>query len=83
MAFDIAQFTDVAEFKAKVDRAIDQAKASPLAPGFSEILMPGERGFREEERRAREGVPIHPKVWADVVALGAARGVDVEVAAGL
>jgi LDH2 family malate/lactate/ureidoglycolate dehydrogenase len=78
MAFDIAQFTSVEEFKAKVDRAIDQAKSSPLAPGFSEIQMPGERGWREEERRRREGIPIHEKVWNDVVALAAERGVDAE-----
>lgn len=76
MAFDIAQFTDVEEFKAKVDRAIDQAKAARLAPGFTEILMPGERGFRGEERRARDGMLIHDRVWKDVVGLALARGVD-------
>lgn len=76
MAFDIAQFTDLEEFKAKVDRAIDQTKASPLAPGFTEILMPGERGYREEERRRREGIPIDDKVWRDVVELARDRGVD-------
>jgi len=78
MAFDIAQFTDLDEFKAKVDRAIDQAKASPLAPGFTEILMPGERGYREEERRRREGIPIDDKVWLDVTELSKERGVDIE-----
>lgn len=78
MAFDIAQFAPVDEFKAKVDRAIDQAKACPLAPGFTEILMPGERGFREEVRRRREGVPIDDKVWREVVALARARGVPAE-----
>jgi LDH2 family malate/lactate/ureidoglycolate dehydrogenase len=78
MAFDIAQFTDVDVFKAKVDRAIEQAKSSPLAPGFREILMPGERGFREAERRRREGIPVESKVWNDVLAIAAARGVDAE-----
>jgi LDH2 family malate/lactate/ureidoglycolate dehydrogenase len=77
-AFDIAQFTDVEEFKAKVDRAIDQAKASPPAEGFTEILMPGERGYREEKRRSNEGVPIPPKVWRDVVELARERDVDAE-----
>ena len=76
MAFDIGQFTPVYEFKAKVDRAIDQAKACPLAPGFTEILMPGERGYREEERRRREGIPIDKKVWRAVMALARTRGVD-------
>ena len=78
MAFDIAQFTDVDEFKAKVDRAIDQAKSVPLEEGFDEILMPGERGFREEERRSKDGIPIHSKVWRDVVKLARVRGVDAE-----
>jgi LDH2 family malate/lactate/ureidoglycolate dehydrogenase len=78
MAFDIAQFTDVDEFKAKADRAIDQAKSARLASGFSEILMPGERGYREEERRTREGIPIYGKVWKEVVELSKARGVDAE-----
>ncbi|MGZ5374236.1 MAG: Ldh family oxidoreductase [Aeromicrobium sp.] len=86
MAIDIDQFTPISEFKSTVDRAIDQAKSSPLAPGFSEILMPGERGFREEERRRAAGIPIHPKVWREVLALAQERGVDgsaiVESAAG-
>lgn len=78
IAFDIAQFTDVGQFKDKVDRAIDQAKAARLADGFAEVLMPGERGFREEERRARAGVPINDKVWHEVIALARERGVDAE-----
>lgn len=78
MAFDIAQFTDIGEFKAKVDRAIDQAKSVPLEHGVAEILMPGERGFREEKRRRSEGIPIHRKVWRDVKALAKERGFDAE-----
>lgn len=82
MAFDIESFTPADEFKAKVDRAIRQAKSSRLAPGFTEILMPGERGYREEERRTREGIAIPEKVWADVRRLAAGRGVDAEYVVG-
>jgi LDH2 family malate/lactate/ureidoglycolate dehydrogenase len=78
IALHVDHFTPLQEFKAKIDRAIDQAKSSPLAPGFSEILMPGERGYREEERRRLEGIPILPKVWSGVVAECEARGLDVE-----
>jgi LDH2 family malate/lactate/ureidoglycolate dehydrogenase len=78
MAFDIAQFTDLQAFRDKVSRAIDQAKNAPLAPGFTEILMPGERGFREEERRKREGIPISAKVWKEFTSLARERGVDVQ-----
>jgi LDH2 family malate/lactate/ureidoglycolate dehydrogenase len=82
MAMHIDDFTPVGEFKAKIDRAIDHAKASPLEPGFSEILMPGEREFREEERRRRDGVPILDKVWDRVGKLMRARGVDIDKIAG-
>lgn len=82
IAIDIDQFTPLDEFKAKVDRAIDQAKASPLAAGFAEILMPGERGYREEERRRREGIPVFRGVWDDVRRWSAERGVDADAVVG-
>lgn len=78
MAFDIAQFTDVQSFREKVSRAIDQAKSSPLAPGFTEILMPGERGFREEEKRRRDGIPISAKVWQEFRESARQRGIDID-----
>lgn len=80
IAIDIDQFTPLADFKAKVDRAIDQAKASPRAPGFEEILMPGERGYREEQRRRIEGVPVDERVWRDVVRWCSDIGVDADAA---
>jgi len=79
---NVEHFTPLDEFKAKIDRAIDQAKASPLEPGSSDILMPGEREFREEQRRRREGVPILDKVWSRVGELMRAWGVDIDTIAG-
>ena len=66
-AYHIDHFTQMEELTSKIDRAIDQAKSSPLDEGFEEILMPGERGFREEERRRRNGIPIYDQVWTQVV----------------
>jgi LDH2 family malate/lactate/ureidoglycolate dehydrogenase len=65
-----------------VEQAIQEAKASPLAPGFTEILMPGERGFREEDRRRREGIPIFDSVWQRLRELMAGRGLDIAAVAG-
>jgi LDH2 family malate/lactate/ureidoglycolate dehydrogenase len=82
MAMAIDHFTPIAEFKAKIDRAIDQAKSSPLAAGFTEILMPEEREFREEQRRRRDGVPIFDKVWKRAGELMRPRGLDIDAVAG-
>lgn len=37
----------------------------------------GQRGYREEERRAGDGIPIHPQVCRSVVELSRERGIDV------
>ncbi|MFO1047236.1 MAG: malate/lactate/ureidoglycolate dehydrogenase [Geminicoccaceae bacterium] len=43
-------------------------KASPTAPGFTDILMPGEPERRARERRLAEGVPVDDKSLADIEA---------------
>jgi ureidoglycolate dehydrogenase (NAD+) len=55
-------------------------KAQPRAEGFDEILMPGERGARELEKRTREGIPIPNKTWQQVVEIAGKLGVGAPVA---
>ena len=45
-AIDIEYFMALDEFKARMDTYEDELKAAPLAPGCSEILMPGEPEYR-------------------------------------
>jgi LDH2 family malate/lactate/ureidoglycolate dehydrogenase len=77
IALDVEAFTPLGQFKERLDRTIDSAKEARLEQGFEEILMPGERGYREEERRRREGVPIYGRIWEKVEKLWASRGLDV------
>jgi hydroxycarboxylate dehydrogenase B len=53
----------------------DWVKASPPAPGFDEVLLPGEPERRARERRGAEGVPIDDKSLADILAAVASLGV--------
>ena len=69
MAINVNSFIPITRFKEKVDKLIKNVKASPPAPGFKEIQLPGEREFREEEKRLREGIPISDEVWRSVKAL--------------
>jgi len=50
MAINVNSFIPVTMFKEKVDELIKNVKVSPPAPGFKEVLLPGERAFREEEK---------------------------------
>jgi LDH2 family malate/lactate/ureidoglycolate dehydrogenase len=57
-ALDIASFTDLAAYRAEVDRVIDGVKALPRAEGVAEVLVVGEPEDRCMEERSRHGVPL-------------------------
>ena len=78
MAINVGNLVPIDEFKAKVDGLIRSVKASRLAEGFSEILMPGERAMREQDRRQREGVPIPEHYWTQVSDIAGELGIDVD-----
>ncbi len=50
-------FVSKKEYRARMDTLVERVRACPRAEGFDEILMPGELEAREEEKRARSGIP--------------------------
>lgn len=52
----------------------DWVKASPPAPGFTSVLLPGEPEMQARERRLAEGVPIDEKSLADILAAARSLG---------
>ena len=50
-------FVSEPDYRARIDTLIDRMKASPLAEGFSEVLVPGEPEDRHEAQRRRAGIP--------------------------
>ncbi len=74
LALDIQAFGPLATFEASMEQMIAEVKAVPLAPGFDEILYPGELEARNEARHLREGLDLpenpgatwgpRPIVWA-------------------
>jgi LDH2 family malate/lactate/ureidoglycolate dehydrogenase len=57
-AIDIGAFTDLATYRAEVDRLIDGLRALPRADGVAEVLVPGEPEDRSTEERRRQGIPL-------------------------
>jgi uncharacterized oxidoreductase len=78
LVLDPAAFVDVAWFKGAVSAYLAQIKSSRLAPGFDEILIPGERSYRTRRERLAHGVTIADPIWRDVAALARPLGVDAE-----
>jgi LDH2 family malate/lactate/ureidoglycolate dehydrogenase len=63
LVLDPGCFQPRTEFLDTMDRLFREVKATPPAPGFDEVLLPGERGWRLKEQRLREGIPVPEEVW--------------------
>jgi len=70
-AFAVEEFQSLETFYDKVDELIALVKSTPCAPGFSEILLPGESGRRRQVMNETNGVEIDETTWADLTALAA------------
>ena len=55
---DPSAFCPLDRFRRLMDETIAYIKSSPPAPGFNEVLVPGELEFRTMKRRSIEGIPV-------------------------
>jgi len=60
-----------------VEQLIDYVKSSALAPGFDEILVPGEPEIREEARRETDGIPVDDETWRQIAETAAKYGIEL------
>ncbi len=74
---DIEKFVPRDEFLEWVTTLKNHVQASPPAPGFSEILMPGEPEFRTEERRRRDGIEVDEGTWGQFLECARSLGVEL------
>jgi LDH2 family malate/lactate/ureidoglycolate dehydrogenase len=74
-AFAVEEFQDLNCFYDRVDELIAFIKSTKLAPGFTEILLPGEAGRRREALQQKHGVELDDETWSELVGLAAELGV--------
>lgn len=72
IVLDISAFTPVESFRQHIGEMGAYMKSAPPAPGFTEVMMPGEPDFRAKAEREAQGIPIEPVTWGQIceVALG-------------
>jgi LDH2 family malate/lactate/ureidoglycolate dehydrogenase len=49
----------------------------PLAPGHSEILVPGELEWRTKQMRQRDGIPLPEVTWNRIRDVGQTVGIEL------
>ena len=75
MAFRADLFQPMPQFKQGVDQLVRRLHATPPAPGFAEVLVPGDPETRARAVRGRDGIPVPDDVWQALSAAAAALGV--------
>lgn len=78
MAIDIASFTDVDLFRQRVDNLIGTVKTSSVAPGYEEILIPGEPEARSKKERLEKGIFVEETTWQAIQDVAKSVKVDIE-----
>ncbi|CAN5723675.1 Ldh family oxidoreductase [soil metagenome] len=78
IALDPGMFRPNDDYRAEVDRSLDRIKRVKPAPGFNEVLVPGEPELRARAQREREGIPIAEATWSAIRATASELGVDVD-----
>ncbi len=57
-------------------RLLADLKAIPPAPGYDEVLVPGEPEARAKAERERDGIPLPPTLWTTLTELSGELGVS-------
>ena len=80
LAINPAVFRSIDGFEASVERLVERVKSVPPAPGFEEVLLPGEPESRTRTEREGE-ISLAPMTWQAVVEAGEKLGVSAPVVA--
>lgn len=74
--YRIEHFADLDDYYEEVEGLIRHVQSSRVAPGFREILVPGEPEFRTARRRSEEGIEVDDTTWARICDEARAIGLD-------
>ena len=74
--YNIDHFTELSTYFEEVEALLEHVKSSRLAPGFNEILAPGEPEFRNAQRKESEGIEIDETTWEYICQEGRILGLD-------
>jgi uncharacterized oxidoreductase len=66
IVIDVARLGDAAEIGRDVEAVKTHIRSARVAPGFDEVLLPGEPERRTAAARAVSGIPVDETTWHDI-----------------
>ena len=70
IVIDPSRLDSGAGFAGESRQFLDWLRQSPVAPGFDKLRIAGEPERETRARRSREGIPVDPTTWAEILAAG-------------
>ena len=77
IVFKADLFQPLADYTRRADEMEQRTRKVPPAPGFKEVLVPGDPENQARNRRQREGIPIDEDTWQSLVELAASTGIQL------
>ena len=72
---EVERFLPLADFTRQVAELVAFVKSAEVAPGVSEVMVPGEPEARSEAARRADGVPVEEETWRQIEVIAAELGV--------
>jgi LDH2 family malate/lactate/ureidoglycolate dehydrogenase len=72
-------FQPLEDYRREAQQLQEQIRETPPAPGFTEVLVPGDPERRAREKRLREGIPVEADVWEQIVEIAHSLDLPIEI----
>ena len=77
LVMNVDGLTPLAPYREAARAFLDRVKATSPAPGFDEVIVPGDYEHRSRGERLRAGIEIPQPTWAELEECGRTLGVDL------
>jgi uncharacterized oxidoreductase len=74
--YNIPFFVEMDWYHEEVETLVKHIRSSRVAPGFREILLPGEPEFRSARKKREEGIEIDDTTWTHIREAAVSVGID-------
>ena len=77
MAVKADLFQPLSDYAGRAEELANRARSVPPAPGFDEVVIPGDLEARTREIRARHGIPVPEPLWERLMTMAESLGIDI------
>ena len=78
-AIDVRAFQPLEAYEQNASAFLEGIRSTPPAPGFSEVLVPGDLERRVEQEQLREGIELPETVWSNLLEFGEKYDLELEL----